>query len=288
MSTRSIYSVLVVLAILFVGLLVADSNDKNEAYPEQVKIAMRDVGDQLLIINQDSTSLVLPIVQVDRSKYRLSFQNQLSIMPNSLVSIVDKGLRKAGLPKDYIVEVIQCADQEVSYSYVIRAEEAKTIIPCSDRLLEAGCYTVEVSFIDISVFFLGKRILLYSIVLITVILLGLLFYKRKQEVLREKSSSTYAAIGSFRFYPEQNKLVKEAVETSLSKKECELLTIFVANSNQIIKRDELMKKVWEDNGVIVGRSLDTYISKLRKKLQEDDSIKLTNIHGVGYKLEIDN
>jgi DNA-binding response OmpR family regulator len=80
--------------------------------------------------------------------------------------------------------------------------------------------------------------------------------------------------------------VKAAVEINLSKKECELLAIFVAHPNQIIKRDELTKKVWEDHGVFVGRSLDTYISKLRKKLQADKSIKLTNVHGVGYKLEL--
>jgi hypothetical protein len=80
--------------------------------------------------------------------------------------------------------------------------------------------------------------------------------------------------------------VKKATEISLSKKECELLAIFVAHPNQIIKREDLMKQVWEDNGVFVGRSLDTYISKLRKKLQTDESIKLTNVHGVGYKLEV--
>ena len=90
----------------------------------------------------------------------------------------------------------------------------------------------------------------------------------------------------FKFYPEQNKLVRQATEISLSKKECELLALFVARPNQIIKRDELSKKVWEDQGVIVGRSLDTYISKLRKILKDDDSIKLSNIHGVGYKLEV--
>jgi DNA-binding winged helix-turn-helix (wHTH) protein len=61
----------------------------------------------------------------------------------------------------------------------------------------------------------------------------------------------------------------------------------VAHPNQIIKRDELTKKVWEDNGVFVGRSLDTYISKLRKILKDDDSIRITNVHGVGYKLEVD-
>jgi DNA-binding winged helix-turn-helix (wHTH) protein len=93
-------------------------------------------------------------------------------------------------------------------------------------------------------------------------------------------------LGSFYFYPEQNKLVKEAVEIALSKKECELLELFVARPNEIIKRDELTKRVWEDNGVFVGRSLYTYISKLRKKLKSDTSIKLTNVHGVGYKLEV--
>lgn len=67
-----------------------------------------------------------------------------------------------------------------------------------------------------------------------------------------------------------------------------MLEIFVANPNQIIKREELTKKVWEDHGVFVSRSLDTYISKLRKKLKDDSSIQLINIHGVGYKLEVSN
>ena len=101
-----------------------------------------------------------------------------------------------------------------------------------------------------------------------------------------KKDEHYLEIGSFKFYPTQNKLVKAAQEIGLSKKECELLSIFIEKPNEIIKRDELIKRVWEDNGVFVGRSLDTFISKLRKKLSEDTSIKLTNVHGVGYKLEV--
>ena len=64
------------------------------------------------------------------------------------------------------------------------------------------------------------------------------------------------------------------------------MEILAAKPNQIVKREELIKRIWEDNGVVVGRSLDTYVSKLRKKLKDDASIKLTNVHGVGYKLEI--
>ena len=112
------------------------------------------------------------------------------------------------------------------------------------------------------------------------------FIPQKKEVVKESKNEKQAILGSFIFYPEQNKLMQKAKEITLSKKECELLEIFVANENLVVKREDLTKQVWEDNGVIVGRSLDTYISKLRKKLQEDTSIKLTNIHGVGYKLEV--
>jgi DNA-binding response OmpR family regulator len=72
----------------------------------------------------------------------------------------------------------------------------------------------------------------------------------------------------------------------LTIKEAKLLSIFAANLNQIVDRNRLQKEVWEDEGVIVGRSLDMFISKLRKKLEQDPNVKLTNIHGKGYKLEV--
>ncbi|MBQ4822890.1 helix-turn-helix domain-containing protein [Aquimarina sp. MMG016] len=62
--------------------------------------------------------------------------------------------------------------------------------------------------------------------------------------------------------------------------------IFSQNQNQIVKRDQLIKEVWEDNGVFVGRSLDAFISRIRKKFNNDRSINIVNVHGVGYKLEV--
>ncbi|NBP70070.1 MAG: winged helix family transcriptional regulator [Cytophagia bacterium] len=56
--------------------------------------------------------------------------------------------------------------------------------------------------------------------------------------------------------------------------------------NEPITRDQLLKEGWEDEGVIVGRSLDVFISKLRKKLIKDPKVQITNIHGIGYKLEV--
>ncbi len=287
MSNRNIYSFRVLYVVLLMTLILSCSSEKNKEFSEIVKISLRDVGHQLLLSNQDSTSLVLPIVALEKTRYKLSFQNQLSIDPDSLVSIVKSSFQKSELSKYYRVEVFQCSDQEVAYSYEVKDTEERGVIPCSGRILDEGCYSIEVKFTKMTTSFFGRHIPL--MVLFTGVLgfLGFIILKRKQTVLREEHIENHASIGSFRFYPEQNKLVKEAIEISLSKKECELLEIFVARPNQIIKRDELEKRVWEDQGVIVGRSLDTYISKLRKKLKDDDTIKLTNVHGIGYKLEID-
>jgi DNA-binding response OmpR family regulator len=68
--------------------------------------------------------------------------------------------------------------------------------------------------------------------------------------------------------------------------ETRVLLIFAASPNETIERSRLQKEIWEDEGVIVGRSLDMFISKLRKKLELDPNIKIVVIRGKGYKLEI--
>lgn len=254
----------------------------------RVKISLREVGNQLLLSNNDSVSLILPIIKKDEVTYQLSFKNQLSFEPNTLVSIIKNVFEKSSLSKDYIVEVVQCSNNEVAYSYEMNQKKEKTIIPCSGRILPKNCYKIVVTFLDIpsneSSGFAGY---FYFLIALLLVLFLVKIYSRKKiknnEIL---TSNNIKTIGNFEFYPEQNKLVKTPIEINLSKKECELLEIFISRPNQIIKREELTKKVWEDNGVFVGRSLDTYISKLRKKLQDDESIQLINIHGIGYKLEV--
>ena len=285
MSRKIIYSIAVLLLLLVSTSIFLDAKEENND-SETIKVVLRDVGHQLLLSNQDSTSLVLPIIELENSTYELSFDKRLSFEPGSLVAIINRSFEKATLPADYRVEVIQCNNHEVAYSYEILASEEKSIIPCRGRFLPENCYTIEVRFFNRTASFYSRSTLLYALIIFILLVLAFVFYKRKQLKVYKKTDENYAVIGSYKFYPDQNKLIKEAVEISLSKKECELLTLFIANPNQIIKREELTKKVWEDHGVIVGRSLDTYISKLRKKLKDDKYIKLINIHGVGYKLEI--
>ncbi|QHI37565.1 Response regulator MprA [Kordia antarctica] len=286
MSKKRIYSYSGLILIIFLTWLFSKPSQEQTEFSEKVKIALRDVGNKLLLTNKDSTSLIFPVKEIGNSKYEVSFESKLTFEPTAFVSIVEKSFKKSQLPEEYRVEVIQCTDKEVAYSYEISQQEENTIIPCAGRFLPSNCYTIQVRFTEIKASFFSASTFIYLFLLIIFILMEVFFFKKKQPEKPREGSDIYESIGSFHFYPEQNKLVKQLMEINLSRKECELLQIFVANPNQIVTRDELTKKVWEDNGVIVGRSLDTYISKLRKKLKDDETIKLTNVHGVGYKLEI--
>lgn len=275
------------LILVLIAWIYAEEKDSNKESPERVKIALREVGNQLLLQQNDSTSRVLPVVAKEDSVYELSFETGLTFAPGALVAVVDSIFQKTTLPDNYIAEVIQCTDEEVAYSYEMTDTRENTLVACKSRVLPKACYTIALSFTGGGkTSFINPKVFRLLFALIAFIfLVDVLLTRRKRTNLAKENLGTFT-IGMFKFYPEQNKLVKEAAEINLSKKECELLAIFVASPNTVIKRDELTKRVWEDNGVIVGRSLDTYISKLRKKLQDDDTIKLTNVHGVGYKLEL--
>lgn len=281
-----IYKAFLVLIVALVFFSCQTENNTNVS--ALAKVAIREAGNQLLLKNQDSTSLIRPVLELKTSVFKLEFNKPLAFEPSQLVKAIENSFNKAALAKSYRVEVLQCTDNEVAYSYEIHETQELTIIPCAGRVLPEGCYSITISFLDNPKAAKSYTWLLYLLVITILIVIGIMvFKKRKLETVTKAIDTDFEKLGVFQFYPEQNKLVKAATTISLSKKECEILAIFVANPNQIIKRDELTKKVWEDNGVIVGRSLDTYISKLRKKLKEDTTIKLTNIHGVGYKLEIE-
>ncbi|WP_461587397.1 helix-turn-helix domain-containing protein [Winogradskyella sp.] len=283
-------NILYYLSVITLCLFVSSCSEayNQGEFTADVKVAMRSAGNQLLLSNNDSVSLVLPIKAISDSKFELGFEEQLFIVPTDLVDFLDTSFQKSDLPKKYRVEVIQCSDNEVAYSYEMSNEIEKTIIPCLDRNLPKGCYKIQVQFLGLLKSNTSNYGIIITIGSLILICLSFLMLRRKfnQAKSQKVIEQPFIRLGSYKFYAEQNKLIKEAVEISLSQKECELLEIFVANPNIVVKRDELTKRVWEDKGVIVGRSLDTYISKLRKKLKEDTSVKLVNVHGVGYKLEV--
>ncbi|EDM44464.1 two-component system response regulator [unidentified eubacterium SCB49] len=278
-----------ILSVIILVLSVScaeDDFDKN--LESKTKVVLRNLGHELLLSQNDSTSLVLPVIKSSDDVYSLSFEKSLSFDPLDLQLLVHNSVEKLGLPKDFYVEVIRCDDKEVAYSYLSSSVEASNIFPCSGRLLPKSCFVIQFNYTGVFNKKNGGNPVFYLLVFLVLAFLAFVFYSRYIAYTHEVEhvDANVKTLGSFYFYPDQNKLVKAATEINLSKKECELLTILVTNANQIVTREILEKQVWEDHGVVVGRSLDTYISKLRKKLKSDDDLKITNIHGVGYKLEV--
>ena len=94
------------------------------------------------------------------------------------------------------------------------------------------------------------------------------------------------ALGKFLFNGREQHLLLGSEVINLTDKECKVLELLHKNFGELIPRETLMQEVWINEGVITGRSLDMFVSKLRKKLSRDPELSITNIHGRGYKLEI--
>ncbi len=102
---------------------------------------------------------------------------------------------------------------------------------------------------------------------------------------KNKESSVYK-IGSFTFDTQKQLLVIGEKQTKLTTKENELLALLCSHANEILQRDFALKTIWIDDNYFNARSMDVYITKLRKHLKDDPQIEIINIHGKGYKLII--
>ena len=98
--------------------------------------------------------------------------------------------------------------------------------------------------------------------------------------------STSFTLGEFFFDGKNFKLSHPSGEKTLTQKEAEVMKLLCCNKERVLKREEILKAVWGDDDYFMGRSLDVFISKLRKYLKEDPRVEIVNYHGVGFKLEV--
>ncbi len=114
---------------------------------------------------------------------------------------------------------------------------------------------------------------------------------RIEAILKRTKSTTPEQkefnIGKYILKVDELKLINGDEVSSLTKKEAALLEFLVKHINQPVKREDMLVKIWKDDSYFAGRSMDVYITKLRKYLKDDSNIEIQNVHGVGFKL-IDN
>ncbi|MFH6946213.1 response regulator transcription factor [Flavobacterium sp. FlaQc-50] len=108
-----------------------------------------------------------------------------------------------------------------------------------------------------------------------------IFLKRSQKnnVIKK---SVYE-IGKYQFDTENFILFNETEKISLTQREAELLKLFVDNKNLVLKRQQILTSLWGDDDYFMGRSLDVFISRLRKILVNEKGISIENLHGIGFR-----
>ena len=275
-----------ILIIVILISAVAFNNKKNETPENHLEVVLRGIGHQLLLSAKDSSSRVLPIKKLNEHTYQISFQNNVGFISDTLINIVERELQKNDLAKDYIVDLKNCEQKETVLAFEIN-NKTGNLTPCRGRTLEVGCYVIEIDL-------LKKTKFNYFLLLLLIIPLSLVgFYlkdkfRKKEEQEPIPGNNDYIQLGNFRFYTGNNVLKIENKSITLSEKETKALKIFSENINQIVEREKLMKEIWEDEGIVViSRNVDVLVSKLRKKLSDDNSIKFINVHGRGYKFIIE-
>lgn len=278
------------LVLLAVSILSAKSfmgKRENTFSEKHLNIVLRNIGHQLLLQAGDSTSTVLPVKKINEQTFQIEFQNPFVFGHDNLVELISKNLKTNHLPSDYIVNVLNCNNNFVVFGFEMSTQN-KNLTPCSGRTQAIGCYIVQIEFLANP----AANVYAYLLWLIPLAFVG---YFVRQNLLKNKAiepclpeNEEFITIGKFSFYQQKQKLKYQDEDIELSENESKLLKIFAENQNQLVDRDRLLKEIWEDKGVIVvGRSLDVLVSKMRKKLSYDETIKIINIHGKGYKMMVE-
>ena len=276
-------SIMIIVILIFAGAFI---NKKDEIPEKHVEVVLRNIGHQLLLTAKDSTSRVLPVKKINANTYQISFQNDFSFVSDTLINLVQRTFEKNGLANDYIVNLRNCKQNETVFAFEINSQTGD-LTACRGRKLEVSCYVIEIEL-------LKKNTFNYFLLLLLIIPLSLVGFYVKDKFRKKAAAASiidntdYIPLGNFRFYTADNVLKSEHKTIALSEKETKALRIFTENINGIVEREKLMKEIWEDEGIVViSRNVDVLVSKLRKKLSDDNSIKFINVHGKGYKFIIE-
>lgn len=108
----------------------------------------------------------------------------------------------------------------------------------------------------------------------------------KRVKIFDEKEETVLSIGDYQFDTENFQLSHTAFQKTLTKKEALLLKMLTKGLNSVVPREDLLTAVWGQDDYFAGRSMDVFITKLRKYLSEDARISIQNIHGIGFKLEV--
>lgn len=255
-------------------------------FADKANLALRQVGHQLLSQAGDERSAIPPVRMAGAGEFILELRASFNY--DSLPRLLHQAFNSYNIRRDYRVAVKRCNDNIPILGYNQVAFESGEV-PCIGREPQAGCLNIVLNFTDAtgpSAGVSGLWVALLVLCLLAVVGAGLYWKSNKTSADESTASGAAMLLGNFTFDPQNQTLRLGNQQRQLTFRESKLLHFLACNANEVVTRDTLTAEVWGDEGVIVGRSLDVFISRLRKLLKGDKTVMIKNIHSVGYRLEV--
>ena len=190
--------------------------------------------------------------------------------------ILKKHFKKEGITTDYIIDDVNQPTGTALIFVADSGENCIAVAPGANYSLLPGSITHFSKVIDEADIIVMQAEIPYE----TIKKIAL---SAKKKGKKGKEVTMYK-IGRFTFDTQKQVLAIDDKSTKLTTKESELLSLLCAHVNEILERNFALKTIWIDDNYFNARSMDVYITKLRKHLKDDPSIEIINIHGKGYKL----
>lgn len=259
----------------------------SAASPDQINLALRRTADRLLRMAGDSTSRIPAIQQMKPNLWRIEMPE--SFHYENLPGQLQASLDAYNINLSYEVTIRTCEEDIIDLGFHQRDFLHDSIVPCGGRKSPEGCHYVEILFADAGA---EKLLSVSNSLLVSILLLtGAGFWwwaKRKSNAESSpaiKTAEEAILFGQSKLFVANQMLECNGTQLQLTYRETKLLRLFAEHLDQLLERSFILEHVWADEGVQVGRSVDMFVSRLRKKISHDPGLRLSAVHGVGYKLE---
>ncbi len=257
---------------------------------KKVNLAIRRTADKLLRVSGDNTSRIGAVEQINPLTWRLQMDQPFAY--DSLPALLQASLDFYAIKNTYDVTVRQCENGTIDLGYQQLDFTQDSLVPCGGRATNESCHYIEIAFVGegpASSNWLGRALLL---------LLGLTcgsgiwwWLRRKSNINNPEttvSDDAWINFGHSRMHLQKQILEFGGAQQVLTYREAKLLNLFASHPNELLEREFIHQQVWSDEGLQVSRSVDVFVSRLRKKLAADHSVGITSVHGVGYKMEVNS
>ncbi|WP_353721592.1 winged helix-turn-helix domain-containing protein [Dyadobacter sp. 676] len=278
--------------LLMIGLsgmisIAARANSDAVRFSENVNLALRRTVHLLLLANSDSTSKIEPVSQSDAGTFSVRINHALDY--DKLPPLLQQSLEAYRIERPYNVALLDCETGTLRLGYQFFDLGRPGGVPCAGRAKDKSCYTLQIRFVPEAPRPTSNTWLLISFGG-TLAALGFIAWNRSRhkniQTPVQPVSGARLAFGHSWLDTGNQLLYNTEATQALTFREAKLLALFARNVNQVLERDFILKSVWEDEGVTVGRSVDVFVSRLRKLLAPDPLVKITAVHGIGYKMEV--